>query len=332
MAKKKQIRKHHVAFVIDTSSSMYNIIGDVVKMYNTLVKSLPVGTLVSLYEFNNRVHVHYRSVVKPVELTYLVTNGMTALFDATAKAINDQLDVDNDRDTFLVIILTDGQENNSVNYHRNDPYKLIELFNKVHRTDRWTVTFQVPERKDKDALARMGIPTDNIKTWKADKKGVDATTHETTHAIDNYFTNLGKGATRSMSFYADVDKSVVKKLPELTSDFKSISVKDESIIKALVEEKTKKDYQIGSTFYQLTKTEKIQDYKEILVRDRKTKQIFGGRAALNLPNTGDVRVKPGDSGNYDIFVQSTSVNRKLPRGTCVLVRKSAINSIAAKRK
>jgi hypothetical protein len=39
---------------------------------------------------------------------------------------------------------------------------------------------------------------------------------------------------------------------------------------------------------------------------------------LGLPRVGDARVRPGDHGKFDVFVQSTSVNRKLSYGTQVM--------------
>ncbi len=57
------------------------------------------------------------------------------------------------------------------------------------------------------------------------------------------------------------------------------------------------------------------------IRDKKTNAIYGGDAALQalgLPSYGTCRLAPGSHPAFDIFVQSTSVNRKLPAGTHVL--------------
>jgi hypothetical protein len=65
----------------------------------------------------------------------------------------------------------------------------------------------------------------------------------------------------------------------------------------------------------------VQDYKKIALREKTTgKVLFGDevRGFLNLPAHGDVKVEPGNFGDYDVFVQSTSTNRILPRGTKVL--------------
>ena len=70
----------------------------------------------------------------------------------------------------------------------------------------------------------------------------------------------------------------------------------------------------GRGFYEFTKTETIQEYKEIVLMDRKTGDLFAGAAArelLGLPETGSARIKPTSLDKFVVFVQSTSVNRKL---------------------
>ncbi len=48
------------------------------------------------------------------------------------------------------------------------------------------------------------------------------------------------------------------------------------------------------------------------------KAIWGGKEArhlIGLPDDKDAKVTAGNMSNYDIFIQSTSVNRILVRGT-----------------
>ena len=72
----------------------------------------------------------------------------------------------------------------------------------------------------------------------------------------------------------------------------------------------------GRGFYEFTKTETIQGYKEVVLMDKKTGDLFAGTAAremLGLPAEGEgtMRIKPASLDKYTVFVQSTSVNRKL---------------------
>jgi hypothetical protein len=74
----------------------------------------------------------------------------------------------------------------------------------------------------------------------------------------------------------------------------------------------------GRGFYQLTKTETIQSYKEIVLRENVTGDLYSGgkaRELLGLPRFGNVRGRPIVPRGYTAFIQSTSVNRKLIGGT-----------------
>lgn len=74
----------------------------------------------------------------------------------------------------------------------------------------------------------------------------------------------------------------------------------------------------GRGFYEFTKTETIQGGKEIVLMDRKTGDMWSGahaRRMLGLPEGTTARVRPASLDRYFVFVQSTSVNRRLVRGT-----------------
>jgi len=65
----------------------------------------------------------------------------------------------------------------------------------------------------------------------------------------------------------------------------------------------------------------VQDYKKIIIRNKYHGATYQGAAArqlLNLPTQGNISLRPGDHGDWDIYIQSTSNNRILPPGTTVL--------------
>jgi hypothetical protein len=74
----------------------------------------------------------------------------------------------------------------------------------------------------------------------------------------------------------------------------------------------------GRGFYQFTKPETIQARKEVVLVDRRTGDMVSGdaaRAMLGLPRGANAHVRPGALDQYDVYVQSTSYNRVLKRGT-----------------
>lgn len=102
--------------------------------------------------------------------------------------------------------------------------------------------------------------------------------------------------------------------------FQTVKVNRDQPIKQLVEDRDL-EFKKGNGFYEFMKAETIQAYKEIVLRDNLTGDMWTGDAArkmLDIPvgNTaGNWRGKPKQLHGYTIFVQSTSVNRKLIAGT-----------------
>lgn len=83
------------------------------------------------------------------------------------------------------------------------------------------------------------------------------------------------------------------------------------------------EFEPGRGFYELTKSVKVQQHKEIILQDKRTGEIFNGsqvREILGLsPQGGKIRekgglvevLKPVFLDKYKVFIQSTSYNRKL---------------------
>lgn len=76
----------------------------------------------------------------------------------------------------------------------------------------------------------------------------------------------------------------------------------------------------GRGFYQFTKRVKVQDYKEVILMDDVTGDLFSGdkarkMAGIPIGETANVSPGTGDLEGYTCFIQSTSYNRKLLAGT-----------------
>lgn len=254
---------------------------------------------------------------------YRADGGSTPLFTS----INDLIDIleaapdAKDPDvSFLVMAITDGQDNAS-GYGAGA--KLAARIKTLQATDHWTFIFRVPHGY-KQALVGMGIPEGNILEWEQTTRGVEIASKATNEAFRSFYSARSAGATMTRSFYqtdmSKVSKATVKaKLVDISKDVEFFDITSEAAIKPFVEEKTKKPLVTGAAFYQLTKKEdEVQDYKQIAIRDKKTAHVYSGveaRNILGLPHNGTVKVAPGNHGTYDIFIQSTSVNRKLLPGT-----------------
>ena len=252
----------------------------------------------------------------------------TPLFDSVGALIEifeSAPDAKDDNVSFLIMAITDGEENSSTRWKST----LFEKIKQLQATDRWTFVFRVPKGYAK-ALVRFGVPAGNILEWELTEAGLQRATQETSTALSSYYTNVKSGIRSTDRFFtniADVSVDEIKsKLHDVTNQVSFWVVSDAEAgiqIRDFCESHLHGQKMLkGAGFYQLMKPEKdIQDYKQIIIRDKQTGLVYTGDAVrdmLGLPNYGHIKVSPGDHGQWDIYIQSTSVNRKLPAGTSVL--------------
>ncbi len=96
------------------------------------------------------------------------------------------------------------------------------------------------------------------------------------------------------------------------SRFQLLHVDSDTSIKDFVVS-TGATFKLGHGFYQLTKRELIQERKEVVLVNNKGDMFSGNKARelIGLPYGERGNVTPNKALAYDVFVQSTSVNRKL---------------------
>lgn len=329
---------NHIALVLDASTSMRSRGNDrnLVKVADAQIahlaqrsKDLDQETRVSVYTFADTVKcvIFDKDVLRlPSIASLYYANGRTALIDATLKSQDDlaqtaQMYGDH---SFLTFVLTDGGENQS----RNRPDTLLSRLTRM--PDNWTVAVLVPDVTGVHYAKGSGFPAGNIAQWDPSAEGgVDEAMETIRRATDTFMTGRASGIRGSRAIFsggadkvnASTVKSSLKPLDPYAFDF--ITVHADSPIREFVESRGMV-YNIGSGYYQLTKSEKVQSTKQIAIREIKTGKVYTGRHArdlLGLPDT-EVRVRPDFNPEYQVFVQSTSVNRKLIRGTDLLLMKS----------
>lgn len=279
----------------------------------------------------NRMVVVNSSITALQPITTYSANGQsTPLYDSikmlidTMKATPDYGSTDV---SFLVMVVTDGEENSS----SISSSELKKIILDCQKTDRWTFVMRVPSGTNKSHIEKsLGIPIDNILTWELSEKGMKQSTVATTRSIDKFYSTMASGTLSSGKFYADLsqvtEEEVKQTLTDISDTVSIFVVSDNyngSQIRDFVTEKLGY-YSKGCAFYQLTKTETIQGRKTIAIRDKNSNMIYSGshaRDILGIPQNTNSRVTPANLGKYDVFVQSTSVNRKLVSGTQVLVMK-----------
>lgn len=331
--------KQYIGISRDHSGSMQSLTKAAMADYNNNVTAIrnaakleDIDTIVSTVKCGVGIGTVQREAVnssvaalKP--LTKYSAEGGTPLFDSIGELVTlleKTPDADDPSVSFLVMAITDGQENQSTKYNAKS---FAELIKQKQGTDRWTFVFRVPKGY-KRYLTSFGIPEGNIHEWDTTERGLEESTKLTQTAVATYYSARKTSNLRSTdSFYANaasLSKSTIKaQLTDISKLVKFWPVTETKQIRDFVESKLKgKGMVLGAAFYQLSKTEKkVQSYKLICIRDKAKGDVYAGEAArdlLGLPKQGAITLSPGDHGNYDIFVQSASVNRKLVPGTQVL--------------
>jgi hypothetical protein len=325
---------NHVVLVLDGSSSMQPHKQSLIAVADGQVKylarrsqELDQETRVSVYMFANTVEclIYDKDVLRlPSIAEFYKPHGMTALLDATARSLTD-LDktatLYGDH-AFLVWILTDGQENAS----KYTP--ATQLSTKLRNLpENWTVGVLVPDQRGVFEAKGFGFPADNIAVWDATSAAGIVEAGETIRtATDNFMVARSQGIRGSRSIFSTgldaVNSSTVHSTltPLTPRQYHLVPVSVESQIRDAVHWEGL-PYVLGKGFYQLTKTETIQPTKKVAVLEKSTGKVYTGpeaRKLIGLPDR-EVRVKPQDNPQYDVFVQSTSVNRKVLPNTKVLV-------------
>lgn len=326
--------KQYIGISRDHSGSMFSLTKAASRDYNDNVAEIKsaanahkIDTIVTTVECGGNVR---RDIVNSnaqmlAPLTHYAAAGQTPLFDSVGELI-ELLSAVPDRDdpnvSFLVMAITDGEENASRKYSAQ---KLAAEIRRLQGTDRWTFVFRVPAGYGK-ALTRLGVPEGNIQEWEQTERGIRESSEVTRQALSNYYVQRSTGVRSTDSFYTDLSQVSKAQIKAVLTDISKIvqiwPVRNTDQIRPFVERRLGHEMRLGCAFYQLSKPEKVvQSHKLIVIRDKNSGAVYGGPAArdlLNLPHSGTIRLYPGKHGDYEVYVQSTSTNRKLMPGTSVL--------------
>lgn len=328
---------NHIGMVLDASSSMQAHAEKLIQAADAQIKHLATRsteldqeTRISVWTFSYASQIDCvvwdKDVLRlPSIRPFYLPSGMTALVDGTLRSIDD-LDETPQRygdHSFLVYVLTDGQENNSKKRPEGLPKA---LFDRIARLpDNWTLAALVPDTNGVHEAKRFGFPAGNIERWDtASATGATEAGERIRQATDSYMTARASGVRSTTTLFstgADAVNDRTVKAAGLTplrpSSYLLIKVGNEDATIRDFAQREAGQYVIGRGYYELTKAEDIQPGKDLAFMSKTTGEIYVGpaaRALVNLPPM-QVRVKPDHNLDFRTFVQSTSTNRRLKAGT-----------------
>jgi hypothetical protein len=255
---------------------------------------------------------------------YKVLYENTALLDATLKSQDDLATTSTlyGDHAFLTFVLTDGAENAS-RVSRGEFQRRLAAMD-----ENWSIGFLVPDAQGERYLNQFGVLSDSIARWDTTSiKGMDDVQAKVQSATTTFMTNRAKGIRGTRSVFSTgkeaVNKTTIAKAlaPLDKSQYTLYDVKFADQIRDFVRGQGR-NYVTGKAYYPLTKAETIQASKQLAVVEKATGKVFFGSEArhlVGLPDGQSARVRPDSNTFYDVYVQSTSVNRKLVPGTKLLV-------------
>lgn len=129
----------------------------------------------------------------------------------------------------------------------------------------------------------------------------------------NRKTEIVKDDKEYIEKYDEEDDELTPCLP---AKYQLMDVDADTSIKNYVLGKNLK-FKTGKGFYEFTKAETIQPTKLVVLQKRTTGELFEGKKSRKIIGLENVKkkYKPTDFGEYRIFIQSTSANRKLVKNT-----------------
>lgn len=211
--KKMSKMKTYVALVLDQSGSMSATKAQAVQGYNEQIQQMKLNSkdqdiFCSLVTFNGDVFEHLWC--EPAEkLTEASAEdyrceGSTSMRDAVGYTIDKLRKTTDDKEdvAYLVIIISDGDENTSKHFSVE---ALKELKDSVERTGKWTFTYMgCDEKYLKKVAQEMNIPISNVAKWCNHNAG-SASYGQQMNAVKmrNYYDNRARGVTKQACVMSD---------------------------------------------------------------------------------------------------------------------------------
>lgn len=167
------------------------------------------------------------------------------------------------------------------------------------------------------AIAFRQISTERVKEFETEvaSKGLISRTLDRSFSVLSGRVSNFQSPTTSTRYAAAATSGDL--VPVSPGRFQVLPITEDVVIRNFVESQSL-PFKTGRGFYEFTKREEVQERKEVILKDRTTGDMFCGDAARNiigLPKGERAMLKPDPNSKYQVFIQSTSYNRKLIAGS-----------------
>ena len=191
-----------IGVVLDRSGSMSTVLQDTIGGFNTFVENQRDEDNDQIYvitQFDNEYEVLQDGVdlddVIVLSTKNYIPRGGTALLDAMGRTIHAMDSVmANDRtiEQALMLVLTDGGENASTEFTREQVFSLIE---ERRKQGNWDFNFLGANQDAITTGGGLGIVAANCMNYSADAGGTQKAFEGITHSVSNYSGGQGSAFT-----------------------------------------------------------------------------------------------------------------------------------------
>ncbi len=171
-----QKNKVLVNFILDKSGSMSSVCAATISGVNEYIESLQADKNadyeMALTLFDSAV---FKTPVKPISAVEKLTSdsyspfGNTALYDAVCKTIHETKGIVKEDQKVLTVIMTDGAENASREYKREQLKAMIE---ECEKTGKWTFVFLGANQDAWANASNFGFAQQNVTNFQASPVGM----------------------------------------------------------------------------------------------------------------------------------------------------------------
>jgi Mg-chelatase subunit ChlD len=207
---KKDKKVTYIAVVVDKSYSMQTVREAALSGINEQISAIKANadkggeTFVTMIEFNNVIEILFdkkkAADLLPLAPSEYVPSGTTAWYDAIYTAINRLRagQKPTDDTAYLVVVISDGQENAS---RECTAGMLADEIQKLQATGKWTFTYMLSNVDPSQVQNTLGIPKGNIAQYNSDMKGTALAFSSMARSTSDYLGLRAVGVTGSDSFY-----------------------------------------------------------------------------------------------------------------------------------
>lgn len=210
--KKNKNKTVLVNFILDKSGSMYDVKASTISGFNEYVNSLKnnknVNYRFSLTFFDTSIDNKYVDVdiktIEPLNDNTYKPDGNTALYDAVCTTIDKVKKEGKRNNKILTVIMTDGQENSSTKFGREDMNKLVD---DMKKTKKWTFVYLGANQDSWANAQTFGFQQGNVVNYNSSAVGVSSAFLSLINCTNSFSMT---GTNTSSTFFSEQDKKDIE--------------------------------------------------------------------------------------------------------------------------